>query len=108
MNMMKIIELANEIDLNIEDELNDKLTQLISLSKQRKEIEKQEKALKSLFKEEIGAGASMSNESGMVVVFEKSRESLNRKSLEDHFGKEMIDQFVKTTTFLQIDVKPSK
>lgn len=81
----------------------DAAKRLLEIRNLRKELEKEESALKDMFKND-GVG-SFEAQNIMVLVTEKFRENLDRKGLETTFGSETIQGFVKKTSYLQVDLK---
>lgn len=81
-----------------------KADRLLTLITTRREIEKEESELKEYFKHEIKDGVL---EAGSVVITieNKSRESLDKKLLEQQMGAEFVKTFMLVTEFQQVDVK---
>jgi hypothetical protein len=86
--------------------LNKNLTlakKLFELRQQIKELQAEESVLKEFFKSE---GLGVVNLGDFIVsVDEKSRESLDKKSLISKFGQDVIKEFTKTTTYQTVSVK---
>ena len=102
-NMEKATQENNVIDIKIQS-----ANRLAEINALRKELEKEEKQLKDMFKATLAVGEVFETEIATILVSEKSRESLDRKSLEVEFGADIIGKYVKKTQFLQIDVKKKK
>ena len=88
--------------VDIKTQAADRLAEINNL---RKQLEKEEKELKNMFKSSLKPGESFETDFAYISISEKSRESLNRKDLEVEFGADVISGFVKKTEYLQVDVK---
>jgi hypothetical protein len=93
---MKTLKKQEYIDQAIE------LSHVIS---ERKTLEKRESELKDLFKG-LASGEPAIKCGDVLIIFSLcERESLDRKSLELHFGAEAISEFVKITEYVKTEVK---
>jgi hypothetical protein len=89
-----------------------KANRLADIIRQRKALEKEEKELKKFWKQEIAevdkAHGSMAVGEVVISLTEKSRSGLDRASLEEKFGADVIAAFVKVTNYIQVDVKDER
>lgn len=76
---------------------------LFELRQQIKELQAEESVLKDFFKSE-GLGVIDLGDF-IVSVDEKSRENLDKKGLINKFGKDVIGEFTKTSTYQTVSVK---
>jgi len=90
--------LRNEKDQNLAAELS-------HIIAERRGMEKREKELKAYFKEKAGDDIAIKAGDILILLTEKSRESLDRKLLTADFGAEKLAPYIKTTSYVQVDVK---
>jgi len=95
--------MTNTATNNVVDIKTRAANRLMEINSLRKQLEKEETELKNMFKS--SGVSSFETNAAIILVSEKSRESLDRVSLEVKLGSEAIKEFVKTTTYLQVDVK---
>lgn len=103
MNVAQIQELGRIMDE--QESLTRALDRLVEIIQERKQLEKEEKELKAMFKDNMEVGEVFETEFALLSLTTKTRENLDRKSLEEEFGKEEIAEFVKKTEYLQVDIK---
>ena len=95
--------MTNAVKNNVVDIKTQAANRLMEINSLRKKIEKEETELKNMFKN-LGISSFETDET-IIVVSEKSRESLDRDSIETKFGVDVVKEFLKVTTYLQVDVK---
>jgi Tfp pilus assembly protein PilV len=88
---------------NVVDIKTSAANRLMEINSMRKQLEREETELKNMFKS--SGISSFETDMAIILVSEKSRESLDRAALEVKLGSEVVQEFVKTTTYLQVDVK---
>lgn len=88
---------------NVVDIKTQAANRLMEINSLRKKLEKEETELKNMFKS--SGVSSFETEEAIIVVSEKSRESLDRDGIETKFGADVVKEFLKVTTYLQVDVK---
>jgi hypothetical protein len=82
----------------------DKAQRLFELVEFRKQIEKEEKEIKELFKTEAGDEPFLKVGGYMIVISTKSRTSLDRKALAVELG-DKLELFENVTEYKQVDIK---
>ncbi len=83
----------------------DQAIELSHIIAERKIIEKRESELKDLFKGLADGDSAIKCGDVLIVFSQCERESLDRKALEAHFGKEAVAEFVKVTEYVKTEVK---
>lgn len=77
---------------------------LVELVQKRRDLEKEEKALKAYFKQEIGSHGAMETGGILISLVERERTGLDRNRLMLDLGNR-IRQYETKTTYTQVDVK---
>ncbi len=86
---------------------SDLALELLEIINQRKQIEKREKALKAHFRnclDKTGVNAIQYGEIALSLT-EKTRKDLDRKSLIVAFGETVINRYLKSTTYSQLNLE---
>ncbi len=81
--------------------------ELLQVIEDRRALDKRESDLKEMFKLKMGhLGIDTLSLGGVLIsLIQKSRTSLDRKSLVVALGKDTVAQFERTTEYTQVDVK---
>lgn len=83
-----------------------KAQRLYELIQQRLDAEKNEKALKTYFKDILGDESAVRVGEYIVTVVNKSRQVLDRDILVEKFGEEAIREFEKPLKYQEVSVTP--
>ena len=79
--------------------------QLDEIIRERKELEKKEKTLKEFFKAEIGDSGAATCGDILITLEDRTRESVDKKSIEADMGSEWLEQYLKTSSYQMVTVK---
>ena len=82
--------------------------QLAEIIQERKDLEKKEKTLKEFFKAEIGDSGAANVGDILITLEDRSRESVDKKSIEADMGREWLEQYLKTSSYQMVSVKNLK
>lgn len=88
----------------ISQEKIEKAERFMTVKQARLALEKEEAELKEYFKHEIKDGVLEAG-SLVITIENKSRETLDKKSLEQEMGMEFVRQFMKTIEYQQVEIK---
>ena len=87
-------------------ELSQRVDELFELSQQRKELEKQESALKAWFRSQAG-GKDMTFENGarQVIVSTEERRSLDQEAVMLKLGQTVFNGFMRATPYVKVTTR---
>ena len=80
-------------------------TSLLNTIELRKELEKKEKELKDQVRLIMGENKFMEAGEVIILLDERERTDLDKKTLKLDFGAELIEKYEKTSTFIVMNVR---